>query len=103
MRTKPDMILPDGSPLPEHRSPSLRALPLSLRTAPRYPALALIRLYQKTISPTLPADTCRFYPTCSHYGYQSIYKYGLIKGGWMAFTRILRCNPFNPGGYDPVP
>lgn len=103
MRTKPDITHEDGSPLPEHRSPSLRELPLSLHTAPRYPALALIRLYQKTISPTLPADTCRFYPTCSHYGYQSIYKYGLIKGGWMAFTRILRCNPFNPGGYDPVP
>lgn len=87
---------------PEHRSPSLRELPLTLRNLPRYPVLALIRLYQKTVSPTLPADTRRFYPTCSHYGYQAIYKYGLIKGGWMAFTRILRCNPFNEGGYDPV-
>lgn len=85
-----------------HQSPSLRELPLTLQNLPRLPLLALIRLYQKTISPTLPADTCRFYPTCSNYGYQAVYKYGLFKGGWMAFTRILRCNPFNPGGYDPV-
>lgn len=56
-----------------------------------------------TISQAIPSDTCRFYPTCSHYGYQAIYKYGVIKGGWMAFARVLRCNPFNPGGYDPVP
>ena len=87
---------------PEHRSPSLRELPFTIQNLPRIPLLALIRLYQKTISPTLPADTCRFYPTCSHYGYQAIYKYGLFKGGWMAFTRILRCNPWNQGGYDPV-
>lgn len=87
---------------PEHRSPSLRELPLTLGNLPRFPLLALIRLYQKTVSPTLPADTCRFYPTCSHYGYQAIYKYGVFKGGWMAFTRILRCNPWNQGGYDPV-
>ena len=87
---------------PEQRSPLLRDLPLTLQNLPRFPVLALIRLYQITISPTLPADTCRFYPTCSHYGYQAIYKYGLIKGGWMAFTRILRCNPFNEGGFDPV-
>ena len=55
-----------------------------------------------TISRTLPTDTCRFYPTCSHYGYQAVFKYGVLKGGWMAFSRVLRCNPFNPGGYDPV-
>ncbi|QRN84359.1 membrane protein insertion efficiency factor YidD [Chloroflexota bacterium] len=70
---------------------------------PRWILLALIRLYQKIISPSLPKDTCRFYPTCSHYGYQAIYKYGVIKGGWMAIKRVVRCNPFNPGGYDPVP
>lgn len=87
----------------EHKSPPLRDLPFNLKTMFRYPVLALIRLYQLTISRTLPPNTCRFYPTCSHYGYQSIYKYGLLKGGWMAFTRVLRCNPFNPGGYDPVP
>jgi putative membrane protein insertion efficiency factor len=83
--------------------PRLRDLPLIWQNIPRYPALALIRLYQLTISRALPPNTCRFYPTCSHYGYQSIYKYGLIKGGLMTGWRILRCNPFNPGGFDPVP
>lgn len=87
----------------EHRSPSLRELPVNFRTLARFPLLALIRLYQITISPTLPADTCRYFPTCSHYGYQAIYKYGVIKGGWMAFTRLLRCNPWSQGGFDPVP
>jgi putative membrane protein insertion efficiency factor len=87
----------------EHRSPALRDLPLSLNTLARYPLLAIIRFYQKTISKSIPSDTCRFYPTCSHYAYQAIYKYGVLKGGWLGFTRILRCNPFNPGGVDPVP
>lgn len=83
--------------------PRLRDLPRSLRNIPRIPLLALIRLYQKVVSPSLPPDTCRFYPTCSHYGYQAIYKYGVFKGTAMAVWRVLRCNPFNPGGYDPVP
>lgn len=83
--------------------PQLRQLPFTLRNIPRIILLGLIRAYQKVISPALPADTCRFYPTCSHYGYQAIYKYGALKGGWMAFWRVLRCNPFNPGGFDPVP
>ncbi len=64
--------------------------------------LGLIRLYQMTLSPLLPSG-CRFYPTCSHYGYGAIEKYGAIKGGWLAIKRIGRCHPFNPGGYDPVP
>ena len=83
--------------------PRLRDLPVTLFTLPRWVLLALIRAYQATISRTLPPNTCRFYPSCSHYGYQAIYKYGAIKGGWMAAWRVLRCNPFNPGGYDPVP
>jgi uncharacterized protein len=83
--------------------PRLRDLPFNLRNAPRWILLALIRGYQKVISPALPPDTCRFYPSCSHYGYQAVYKYGAIKGGGMAAWRVLRCNPFNPGGYDPVP
>jgi putative membrane protein insertion efficiency factor len=82
--------------------PRLRDLPIHLGTLPRWPALALIRLYQKIVSPALPPDTCRFYPSCSHYGYQAIYKYGILKGGVMAIWRIIRCNPFNPGGFDPV-
>ncbi|MDI3339608.1 MAG: membrane protein insertion efficiency factor YidD [Sphaerobacter sp.] len=64
-------------------------------------ALWLIRFYQRVISPGLPSS-CRFYPSCSEYGYQAIAKYGIIKGGWMTAWRILRCNPFSRGGYDPV-
>ena len=83
--------------------PRLRDLPISWQNIPRYPFLMLIRIYQLTISRGLPPNTCRFYPSCSHYGYQSIYKYGIIKGGLMTIWRILRCNPFNSGGFDPVP
>ena len=83
--------------------PQLRDLPLTLGTLPRWPLLALIRFYQLTFSRTLPQGSCRFYPTCSHYGYQAIYRYGVLKGGWMAAWRILRCQPFSRGGYDPVP
>ncbi len=81
----------------------LSDIPLNWRTVPRLPILALIRAYQLTISRALPANTCRFYPTCSHYGYQAIAKHGLIKGGWLATWRVLRCQPFSAGGYDPVP
>jgi hypothetical protein len=87
----------------EHKDPPLKDLPLTLGNVPRYALLLPIRFYQNTFSHTLPADTCRFYPTCSHYTYQAVYKYGALKGGWMGFKRILRCNPFNKGGYDPVP
>ena len=83
--------------------PRLRDLPVNLKTLPRIPLLAMIRAYQAVVSPALPPDTCRFYPSCSHYGYQAIYKHGAIKGSVMAAWRVLRCNPFNPGGYDPVP
>jgi putative membrane protein insertion efficiency factor len=83
--------------------PRLRDLERTPRNWPRLGLLALIRLYQMTISRGLPADTCRFYPSCSHYGYQAIYKYGVLKGSGMAAWRILRCNPFNRGGFDPVP
>jgi putative membrane protein insertion efficiency factor len=87
----------------EYSDPGLKELSLTLANVPRFLLLSLIKLYQMSISKALPADTCRFYPSCSHYGYQAIYKYGVIKGGLMATWRILRCNPFNPGGIDPVP
>jgi hypothetical protein len=64
-------------------------------------ALQLIRFYQRCISPGLP-PACRFVPTCSEYGYEAIAKYGIIKGGRLAVWRVLRCNPFGRGGYDPV-
>lgn len=65
-------------------------------------ALAMIRFYRKFISPALP-PSCRFTPSCSLYTYEAIEKYGFLQGGWMGFRRILRCHPWNPGGYDPVP
>ena len=65
--------------------------------------LALIRFYQRSISPCKP-PCCRFIPTCSQYAYEAITKYGAIKGGALALWRLLRCNPFNHGDiYDPVP
>ena len=63
--------------------------------------IKLVRLYQKHISPLSP-PSCRFYPTCSEYAAQSLEKYGVIIGGAKAVWRILRCNPFNKGGFDPV-
>lgn len=83
--------------------PRLRDLPFKLVNIPRFILLGFIRLYQMVVSPALPPDTCRFYPSCSHYGYQAIYKYGAIKGSGMAIWRLLRCNPYNDGGFDPVP
>lgn len=62
----------------------------------------VIRLYQLFISPWLP-KSCRYEPTCSHYAIEAIKKYGAIKGSFLATKRILRCNPFFKGGYDPVP
>jgi putative membrane protein insertion efficiency factor len=87
----------------EVKEPRLRDLPFKLVNIPRIILLGLIRGYQLVISPALPPDTCRFYPTCSHYGYQAIYKHGAIKGTALAIWRLLRCNPLNPGGFDPVP
>lgn len=113
--SKPDaLVLEDASlhPLPDlenhkehetYEDPSLKDLPLTIGNIPRFLLLLLVRGYQLTFSRTLPPNTCRFYPTCSHYGYQAIYKYGVIKGGAMATWRVLRCNPFNKGGIDPVP
>ena len=63
---------------------------------------ALIKGYRKYISP-MKSTKCPYFPTCSEYGLQAVEKYGVIKGGLLAFWRILRCNPFSKGGYDPVP
>ena len=65
-------------------------------------ALRLIRFYQHYISPGLGSN-CRFYPSCSQYTYEAVEKYGVGRGSWMGFKRILRCNPFSKGGFDPVP
>lgn len=63
--------------------------------------IGLVRVYQKIISPLFP-PTCRFYPTCSAYFIQAVEKYGVIKGTFLGIRRILKCHPFNPGGYDPL-
>ena len=63
--------------------------------------IGLIRLYQRLLSPLLPS-ACRFAPTCSEYAAQSIYRHGLFFGLWKGILRIARCNPFHPGGHDPV-
>ena len=63
--------------------------------------LSILRFYKKFISPALP-DSCRFYPTCSEYAATAVGKYGVLKGSIKSIYRIIRCNPFNKGGYDPV-
>jgi len=67
----------------------------------KYILMLFIKIYQKTISSILP-PSCRFIPTCSEYSYEAIKKYGVIKGSLLSVWRVLRCNPFNTGGYDPV-
>lgn len=77
----------------------------------RIPILWLIKIYQRTISLDhgvlskylRPYGFCKYYPTCSQYGYEAIEKFGIIKGSFLTFWRILRCHPFAKGGLDPVP
>ncbi len=77
---------------------------------PRLTGMFVIRVYQKVLSPDhsfwgkqiWPEGYCRFLPTCSDYGYESLKKHGLIKGGLKTVWRICRCNPWNPGGHDPA-
>lgn len=63
--------------------------------------LGIIAGYQKLLSPVLPRS-CRFYPTCSEYAFEAIKKYGILKGIGKSMVRVIKCNPFHPGGYDPV-
>lgn len=64
--------------------------------------LSIIKFYQKAISPMTP-PSCRFHPTCSHYGLEAIETHGALKGTWLTVKRISKCHPFHEGGYDPVP
>jgi len=61
-----------------------------------------IRFYQKFISPLKP-PTCRFYPTCSHYALEALETHGALRGSWLTAKRLVKCHPFHPGGFDPVP
>jgi hypothetical protein len=81
--------------LPEPKSPAQKSITQKI-------VLGLIRVYQRVLSPLLGSN-CRFYPTCSHYTYEAIAKYGVVKGGWMGLRRIGRCHPWHAGGFDPVP
>ena len=69
----------------------------------KYVLLWMIRFYRKYLSGMKGGCTCKYYPTCSQYGLEAIEKYGALKGWALAVWRILRCNPFSKGGYDPVP
>lgn len=64
--------------------------------------IILIKFYKLAISPLFP-PSCRFYPTCSQYAIEALEKHGAFKGTFLAIKRVLRCNPFSKGGYDPVP
>jgi uncharacterized protein len=68
----------------------------------RSAALAVLRLYKRLISPVLP-PACRFMPTCSEYAIEAIEKHGVLRGGSLALHRLVRCGPWCPGGFDPVP
>ena len=77
------------------------ALALRVVRAPRYAVVGLIRVYQLMASP-LPSP-CRFTPTCSTYTLEAVKRYGVFRGSWLGLRRIVRCHPFHPGGFDPVP
>jgi putative membrane protein insertion efficiency factor len=69
---------------------------------PRLAVVLLLRAYRAVVSP-LYGDTCRFYPSCSAYALVAVERHGVVRGGCLAVWRLLRCNPWNPGGVDPVP
>jgi uncharacterized protein len=72
-----------------------------LNRAMRVAVLALLRAYKWALSPLFP-PTCRYVPSCSEYAMEAIDRYGIVRGGWMAAGRLLRCHPFVKGGFDPV-
>ncbi|MDE3058475.1 MAG: membrane protein insertion efficiency factor YidD [Bacteroidota bacterium] len=68
----------------------------------RHVMIIVVRMYQMLISPLLPPNTCRFYPSCSNYSIEAFRRYGFWKGGWLTVKRVSKCHPWHEGGYDPV-
>jgi uncharacterized protein len=90
--------------------PILIAVLRFLQLAPRRILAGALRLYQVVVSPLLGlftapgyGQTCRFYPSCSEYALVAVQRHGVLRGGWLAVRRLLRCHPWNPGGVDHVP
>lgn len=84
-----------------------RSIPF-VAAVPKRLLLTLVRLYQRGVSPVLPAIFgptfgCRFHPTCSVYAATAVEQHGVVRGGWLALYRLLRCTPLSPGGFDDVP
>lgn len=75
---------------------------MKINLFPRLSVVYILKIYQLVVSPILP-PSCRHYPTCSEYSVQSVKRFGVFKGGILAIKRLLKCNPFFIGGYDPVP
>ena len=75
---------------------------MNIQEIPKRTALAVIRLYQLTLSPYVGRH-CRFHPTCSNYAAEAISTFGAVRGTWLAICRLSRCHPFHQGGFDPVP
>lgn len=90
-----------GVPGPSVSAGFRRALHVSARV-PRWCVAGVLRLYRVIVSP-LYGQTCRFYPSCSAYALEAVETHGVVRGGWLAGSRLLRCHPWNPGGVDPVP
>ena len=74
----------------------------AMAATPRTVLILFVRAYQIVVSPLLPAS-CRYYPSCSAYAIEALERHGALRGGWLTLRRLARCNPFRPGGYDPVP
>ena len=89
----------------ELRNTAVSAITVVCRTltvVPRTVLILFVRMYQIILSPLLPAS-CRYYPSCSVYAIEALERHGMLRGGWLTLRRLGRCNPFRPGGYDPVP
>jgi uncharacterized protein len=89
------------APAAEPRSPERRSPPRALTRVARSVAVAPIVVYQRVLSPAIPRR-CKYEPTCSRYAVEAIREYGILRGSVLAGWRLLRCNPWSYGGYDPV-